>query len=160
MDAYRPFKEKADSESPASDWFPPTSWPGPFASCGYLLQARALKGSIGCWLVRVCPSISPNKLIFPTFRCCVSSYEYVNMCLQTTFIQGGIIALVTMRALVVAWCVSARQLVPRPIPARRSSTTHTALRDLMASSAVLPLSVPQRAKQSGWGICRIVQRGG
>ena len=73
----------------------------------------------------------------------------LHMCLQTTFIQGGIIALVTLGALVVAWCVSARQLVPRPIPARRSSTTHTALRALMASSAVLPLSVPQRAKQSG-----------
>ena len=154
MDAYRPFKEKADSESPASVWCAPTSWPGPFASCGYLLQARAIKGSIGCWFICVCPSISPKLfvLLFPIVS--------LHMCLQTTFIQGGIIALVTMRALVVAWCVSARQLVPRPIPARRSSTTHTALRDLMASSAVLPLSVPQRAKQSGWGICRTVQRGG
>ena len=37
----------------------------------------------------------------------------------------------------VGWCVSARQLVPRPIPAHRSSPTHTApSAALMASSAI------------------------
>ena len=41
----------------------------------------------------------------------------------------------------VGWCVSARQLVPRPIPAHRSSPTHTApSAALMASSAMIHIA--------------------